>query len=94
MKKKTVSILLMAAMAPSLAACGFSNSTDSSSKSSSKAEKQRAAGPGHSRKGRAAHPQPQSMAPRARARPARSNQHAVRGEADRGFASGAPATRC
>ena len=38
MKKKTVSILLMAAMAPSLAACGFSNSTDSSSKSSSKAE--------------------------------------------------------
>ena len=39
MKKKTVSILLMAAMAPSLAACGFSNSTDSSSKSSSKAER-------------------------------------------------------
>ena len=38
MKKKTVSILLMAAMALSLAACGFSNSTDSSSKSSSKAE--------------------------------------------------------
>lgn len=38
MKKKTVSILLMAAMAPSLDACGFSNSTDSSSKSSSKAE--------------------------------------------------------
>ena len=31
MKKKTVSILLMAAMALSLAACGFSNSTDSSS---------------------------------------------------------------
>ena len=38
MKKKTVSILLMAAMALSLAACGSSNSTDSSSKSSSKAE--------------------------------------------------------
>ncbi len=38
MKTKTVSILLMAAMALSLAACGFSNSTDSSSKSSSKAE--------------------------------------------------------
>ena len=38
MKKKTVSILLMAAMALSLAACGFSNSTDSSSKSSSKVE--------------------------------------------------------
>ena len=38
MKKKTVSILLMAAMALSLAACGFSNSTDFSSKSSSKAE--------------------------------------------------------
>ena len=38
MKKKTVSILLTAAMALSLAACGSSNSTDSSSKSSSKAE--------------------------------------------------------
>ena len=38
MKKKTVSILLIETMAPSLAACGFSNSTDSSSKSSSKAE--------------------------------------------------------
>ena len=38
MKTKTVSILLMAAMALSLAACGSSNSTDSSSKSSSKAE--------------------------------------------------------
>ena len=38
MKKKTVSILLMAAMALSIAACGSSNSTDSSSKSSSKAE--------------------------------------------------------
>ena len=38
MKTKTVSILLMAAMALSLAACGFSNSTDSSSKSSSKTE--------------------------------------------------------
>ena len=38
MKKKTVSILLMAAMALSLVACGSSNSTDSSSKSSSKAE--------------------------------------------------------
>ena len=38
MKKKTVSILLTVAMALSLAACGSSNSTDSSSKSSSKAE--------------------------------------------------------
>ena len=38
MKKKTVSILLTAAMAFSLAACGSSNTADSSSKSSSEAE--------------------------------------------------------
>ncbi len=38
MKKKTVSILLTAAMALSLAACGSSNIADSSSKSSSEAE--------------------------------------------------------
>ena len=35
MKKKTISILLMAAMALSLGACGSSNSADSSGKSTS-----------------------------------------------------------
>ena len=44
MKKKTISILLMAAMALSLGACGSSNSADSSGKSSPEARSTSASG--------------------------------------------------